>query len=96
VAAAIDGLTWHDMYHNTLLLPMVLGLAIGHLIRELPLPGVRQIAWNGAVLVREDAERSASTYSLYGIESVDVSGPGGSRRPSRGGWVGCRASQRVG
>ncbi len=72
VATAIDGLTWHDVTDTGLELPFSPGQALEHLIRELSLPGVPRVAWNGAVPVRDDAEHTTGAYGLYGIEFTDA------------------------
>lgn len=75
VAAAIDGLDWVELpADGSLTLPFSPGEAIKTLIRELDLRGVRRIAWNGALPVRDDVEHSRGLYGLYGIEVPERGG----------------------
>lgn len=59
VTAEIARLVWHPTTPRPVDVPAVPGLCIQTMIRELRLPKVSQIAWNGTL----------RTYGLYGIEA---------------------------
>ncbi|MFQ1004403.1 hypothetical protein [Modestobacter sp. SSW1-42] len=71
VAAAIDSLEWQTMpASGSVSLPFSPGEGIKVLVAETGLYRVSRIAWNAAVDVRDDAERSHGLYGLYGIEAM--------------------------
>jgi len=73
VAAAIDTLDWQTMpASGCLSLPFSPGEGIKVLIAETGLYRVSRIAWNAAVDVRDDAERSHSLYGLYGLYGIEA------------------------
>jgi hypothetical protein len=75
VAAAIDALSWVEIPPSgSLDVPFTPGHGIQTMLTELGLRGVRRVAWNGSVPVRDDVERSSSLYGLYGIEAPERGG----------------------
>lgn len=71
VATAIDTLNWQTPdEQGSWSMPFSPGEGIKTLIANIGLTEVTRLAWNAAVDVRDDVERSTSLYGLYGIEAV--------------------------
>jgi hypothetical protein len=71
VLRAIASLEWHEVGDGNLELPALPGLAIEACIRQLSLPRVSQVAWNGAAASvdwYDPKRREGEHYSIYGIE----------------------------
>ena len=71
VLRAIASLQWHEVGDGDLELPALPGLAIKACIRQLSLPRVSQVAWNGAAASvdwYDPKRREGEHYSIYGIE----------------------------
>lgn len=68
IEAAIEGLTWHEMPVETA--PMSQGLMLREVLRQLDLPKVSRVAWDGVVVQPDPADRrQLATYGLLGIEA---------------------------
>lgn len=65
ISAIIDALEWRD-WRKTM--PFAQGYAIQNAVRELRIPQVSQIAWNGTLSFTYSDNDEGGCYGIYGVE----------------------------